>query len=44
MDVSQIITMRLDAMRRLQDNPGDKGAQRVLEDTQNNVSFYSSTH
>lgn len=31
--------MRLDAMRRLQDNPGDLQAQKVLEDTQNNVSF-----
>lgn len=37
--MTQIITMRLDAMRRLQDNPSDQGAQRVLEDTQNNVSL-----
>lgn len=38
-DVSEIISQRLNAMRKLQDNPNDVEATKTLYETQQNVSF-----
>ena len=38
-DVSEIISQRLNAMRKLQENPSDNDASKVLFETQQNVSF-----
>jgi hypothetical protein len=37
-DVSEIISQRLNAMRKLQDNPNDVEATKTLYETQQNVS------
>ena len=37
-DVSEIISQRLNAMRKLQDNPNDVEASKTLYETQQNVS------
>jgi protein SON len=37
-DVSEIISQRLNAMRKLQENPTDSEASKVLYETQQNVS------
>ncbi|CAO1398954.1 unnamed protein product [Diamesa serratosioi] len=40
-DVSSIISQRLNAMRKLQDNPHDNEASRLLHDTQQNMSAWA---
>lgn len=39
-DVSEIISQRLNAMRKLQDNPNDVEASKTLYETQQNVIIY----
>ena len=38
-DVSEIISQRLNAMRKLQDNPNDVEASKILYETQQNVNY-----
>lgn len=39
LDISNIVTQRLNAMRKLQDNPNDYEAQSLLNSAQKDVSF-----
>lgn len=38
MDVSSIISQRLNAMRKLQENPNDNAAMTLMQNSQKNVS------
>ncbi|XP_017117531.1 protein Son [Drosophila elegans] len=43
MDVSSIITQRLSAIRRLQDNPGDSEALKMMYNAQQNMSSWANS-
>ncbi|XP_016975677.1 protein Son [Drosophila rhopaloa] len=43
MDVSSIITQRLSAIRRLQDNPGDSEALKMMYNAQRNMSSWANS-
>lgn len=40
LDISNIVTQRLNAMRKLQDNPNDYEAQSLLNSAQKDVGFF----
>ncbi|KAH8294701.1 hypothetical protein KR018_001866, partial [Drosophila ironensis] len=42
-DVSSIITERLSAIRRLQDNPADSDAQKMMNNAQRNMSSWATS-
>lgn len=42
LDVTSIITQRLNAMRKLQDNPHDSDAMRSMNNAQKDVSFWNN--
>ncbi|XP_053657772.1 protein Son-like [Anopheles marshallii] len=42
-DVSQIVSQRLNAMRRLQENPSDSDARQMLYNTQKDMSTWASS-
>ncbi|XP_053679843.1 protein Son [Anopheles nili] len=43
LDVSQIVTQRLNAMRKLQENPSDPDARKMLYNTQKDMSTWASS-